>query len=754
MKCPLITMTAVTGKPTRDYVYEYMKSLKESSVEQVMIYPRSGCEIEYLSNEWFDTVGFFLSAAEELDMCVWLYDDFNWPSGDAGGKVTAFQEFRLCALITKGEEKGKITAKSTHNSGLFGEKYFPNLLSYEAVDYFIKCTHEEYYKRFQKYFGTVIKGMFTDEPSIGYCCQGDCIPYYENLKQDYFDAYAQSLDEDIAKDSPYLYKRALPLISDRFKSCYVDKIASWCKSHGILMTGHFMCDHNLFYGVTHSGHVLKNLSSLSIPGIDEIYTDFEDVCEMALFGTAEYASGENGAMAELFALGPCDMSYAKKRAMLYLSACHKINRYFLAISHLDMRGNLLVKDYFNTFSSSQPNFRGMTELSLEANKAAEFAKKDFEADVYIRFPYELSCTLIGKDIDTTPFFSLVNELTYNQIQWKFTTNAKENAPIIEMNERFEFTLDGLPFDIRNIKREVTVTDKNGDTPRGIFVRRFKNNDFIVINLFAKNHEYLINGRSVYLEKYGIYFSNEPVVNREGTEVFPTFKICYKNDNIIRTMHLNSQPTAEIICDRDTTVTIATRNGVYAQLNGTDVECVNEAPLPVGMKELYRASQKLTLKKGINVICAQNDYKYLPSVVLIGDFSYTVYSGEICKITVTERKRDYTLNSYVNDYGATELSASIVLPKDACQIELLGTDLYTELHFNDTPLGKRAFSPYVFAVPNEYRGKTVTLKIVQYSSIAPIFGDVLYWDKNVIDCGWRNTPSPSQQGFGISKILFK
>ncbi len=86
MKCPLITKTAVTGKPSKASIYEYMKSLKDNFVEQVMIHPRSGCEIEYLSEEWFNTVGFFLDAAQELDMYIWLYNDFNWPSGDAGGR--------------------------------------------------------------------------------------------------------------------------------------------------------------------------------------------------------------------------------------------------------------------------------------------------------------------------------------------------------------------------------------------------------------------------------------------------------------------------------------------------------------------------------------------------------------------------------------------------------------------------------------------------------------------------------------------
>ena len=84
-------------------------------------------------------------------------------------------------------------------------------------------------------------------------------------------------------------------------------------------------------------------TAFSLPGIDDIYTSFSSHDEMAILGAAEYASGENGAMAELFALGPVDMSYAKKRCMLYLAAAFKINHYFLAISHMDMRGNLLMK---------------------------------------------------------------------------------------------------------------------------------------------------------------------------------------------------------------------------------------------------------------------------------------------------------------------------------------------------------------------------------------------------------------------------
>ncbi len=87
MKSPLITMTAITGKPSKGYIHNYMKSLKDNGIEQAMLYPRSGCEIVYLSEEWFDTIGHFIQSAKDLDMCIWLYDDFNWPSGDAGAEL-------------------------------------------------------------------------------------------------------------------------------------------------------------------------------------------------------------------------------------------------------------------------------------------------------------------------------------------------------------------------------------------------------------------------------------------------------------------------------------------------------------------------------------------------------------------------------------------------------------------------------------------------------------------------------------------
>ena len=41
----------------------------------------------YLSTAWFDAVERVVERAAELDVVVWLYDDLDWPSGTAGGRV-------------------------------------------------------------------------------------------------------------------------------------------------------------------------------------------------------------------------------------------------------------------------------------------------------------------------------------------------------------------------------------------------------------------------------------------------------------------------------------------------------------------------------------------------------------------------------------------------------------------------------------------------------------------------------------------
>lgn len=755
MKSPLILMCAPVGKPTDKDIRNYLTGLKQNGIDQVMIYPRSGCLTEYLSEEWFSAIGHFIKSAEELSMSLWLYDDFNWPSGDAHGAVTKHECFRLKSIKIEGDDLGTISGRSKHNSDLFGEKFFPDLMNPKAVDYFISLTHEEYYKRFGNFFGTVIKGMFTDEPSIGYCSQNGYLPYYDGMESDYQHAYGKDFLTDLRSHSKDFCKNAMRLASARFKEAYIDKIASWCQSHGIVMTGHLMCDNEPFYSVRYNGDFLENLSAFALPGMDEIATCLEDRTLMALFGGIEYAGKENGAMAELFALGPCDMSYAKKRCMLYLAACHKIDHYFLAISHMDISGNRHVCDYFSDFAVAQPDFGGMRLLSEEAKIARELAKKDYAPDVYVRFPTEISLQNASKDFDLTVLFSLLNELSYRGIQWKYIREEEPtDAPIIQLDDTLRLIWNGNAERMDHLLSMLdhkAITDADGTCVKGIFRRRWKDGTSVILNLYAPEGSYVIDGNTVYLHEHDVLLNQcDWPAKREALD--PSFQIRYCNPNVVRLMCLNDSEYAFVCSDEARDVRFAVRTDTDIQIDGTcpaiDPDC---DPLPQGIREHYRITRAQSIPAKKVVVACKNDLKYMPSAMVIGDFSAKILSGDVCGVRLTERNRTYKAGDKINDFGEVEFLARVKVPQGVTGIRLSGTKLYTALYLEGTLSGENIAAPYQFPVDKALWGKDVELKIVQCSSIGPMFGDVDYWDKHAKHSQWRGTPSTGETPFGFDEI---
>ena len=755
MKSPLITMSALVGRPTYKDIFNYLTGLKQNGIDKVMIYPRSGCLIEYLSEEWFSAIESFIKGAEALNMSIWLYDDFNWPSGDACGEVTKIEAFRLKSIKAEGNDIGKISCKSKHNSDIFGEKFFPDLMNPKAVDYFISLTHEEYYKRFGNYFGKVIKGIFTDEPSIGYCSQNGYLPYYDGMEADYKSAYGKDFFKDLHSCREDFCKNAMALASSRFKEAYIDKISSWCKSHGILMTGHLMCDNEPFYSVKYNGDYLKNLSAFDLPGIDEIATCFEDRTLMALLGGIEYAGKEKGAMAELFALGPCDMSYAKKRCMLYLAACHRVDHYFLAISHMDISGNMHICDYFNDFAVAQPDFGGMRLLSEDAKIASSLAKKDYSPDLYIRFPTDISLKNVYRDFDLTVLFSLLNELTYRGIQWKYISNeAPTDAPIVEISDTPQLILNGKEESVDAIVSMLdkkAITDTYGKGVKGIFRRRFNDGTSVILNLYAPEGSYIIDGDIVYLYEHDACLSNGNLMNK-SEELKSSFKVNYCNPNIVRLMCLNDAEYAVAYADTELSLRFSVRKGTEIKINGAYPELdLDYNPLPQGICEHYSITKAQRVKSEKITVECHGDLKYMPSAMVIGDFSADIINGDICAVNLTQRKEIYSTGEKIGDFGKVEFLARVKVPRGAKGIELLGTKLYTALYLDGNLSGEKIAAPYIFNIERELWDKETELKIVQFSSIGPIFGDVDFWDKNANHSQWRGTPSTCKTLFGFDKI---
>jgi hypothetical protein len=69
-------------------IVRQIREMYDKGVGGFFICPRQGLKIPYLSEAWFRKVKIAVEAAKQKGMHVWLYDEYPYPSGIAGGEVT------------------------------------------------------------------------------------------------------------------------------------------------------------------------------------------------------------------------------------------------------------------------------------------------------------------------------------------------------------------------------------------------------------------------------------------------------------------------------------------------------------------------------------------------------------------------------------------------------------------------------------------------------------------------------------------
>lgn len=244
------------GKQLVDYV--------QKGVNGIIIHPRIGMpkEISYLSEAYFKVVKYVVQTASRLGMKVVLYDEGMYPSGSAHGLVVAQNADYASKGITLSDsvkEGQKITQFSdgrylvygyTHGTirgihygeddGEAGAPMSADILNPDAVDAFIRLTHERYYQELKEYFGNTVIAFFTDEPC----------PLGRNAGG--FREWAAGMEEEILAENGKLEElEALfdgkenpttriyhKLIKKHLREIYYARLSRWCEAHGISLMGH------------------------------------------------------------------------------------------------------------------------------------------------------------------------------------------------------------------------------------------------------------------------------------------------------------------------------------------------------------------------------------------------------------------------------------------------------------------------------------------------------------------------------------
>ncbi len=258
----------LNDEPNEEKISQQLADYVDKGVEGIVLHPRIGIpkEIPYLSEAYFKAVRYVVQTARQLGMKVVLYDEGMYPSGSAHGLVVAENKAYASKGITlsdtvdvSAEEKQVITRFSNGKYLVYGFTYgtirgihygeddgeadapkSADILNPDAVDAFIRLTHERYYQELKDYFGSTIIAFFTDEPC----------PLGRNASG--FKEWVAGMEEEILaqngkleeleglfcgeeNQTTRLYHK---LIKKHLREIYYARLSQWCEAHNILLMGH------------------------------------------------------------------------------------------------------------------------------------------------------------------------------------------------------------------------------------------------------------------------------------------------------------------------------------------------------------------------------------------------------------------------------------------------------------------------------------------------------------------------------------
>ncbi len=301
-----------------------LEEMAKAGMAGVFLHPRTGLEIEYLSEEFFGKIGLAIETCAKLGLKAWLYDEYNWPSGVAGGKLlSAHPEYRqkyLDWLMVKKPSKGRYLELPGEAVSVFSvgegvellenisagnqvriprlttpvlifyqaecrDRMFVNscanwvnpepgyldLMNPGATKAFIEMTYDQYAKRFSEHFGRTIPGIFTDEPQNynGFPWSADFARRFE--KEYGYDPiphlYLLTLDRgNYIKFRVQFYGLAERLMREGFYS----QLSGWCVAHNLIFTGHLGMEERISQLAVNHGGIADHLSAMEMPGMDAL----------------------------------------------------------------------------------------------------------------------------------------------------------------------------------------------------------------------------------------------------------------------------------------------------------------------------------------------------------------------------------------------------------------------------------------------------------------------------------------------------
>jgi hypothetical protein len=309
---------ALNGRLTREETASQLKASRDiSGFAGVAVMPITNTDPKYLTEGYFARYADILDISKELGMSVILYDDVDFPTGTAGGRMKAQFPADIASRLDKSESNvtGPTAWKMTLPPGIFMGAVAMNTKSLErrdlsehladgslawqvpvgewkimiftcvrhgehvdylnpdSVDRFCTLTYDQYYKRFASHFGSTITMNFFDDINIRELSYRNWTPdFNKKFKEkngfspvEYYPALWYDIGPNTSAARIALHDFRAELMAEGFPR----KVNEWCSQHGIGSTGHAMGQYHpqpSFLGGDH----IKFYRHCDIPMIDSI----------------------------------------------------------------------------------------------------------------------------------------------------------------------------------------------------------------------------------------------------------------------------------------------------------------------------------------------------------------------------------------------------------------------------------------------------------------------------------------------------
>jgi hypothetical protein len=372
------------GELHEDELLRQIDVLQKMGMGGYFMHSRTGLATEYLGEDWFKLINRCADQGAGLGLEAWLYDEDRWPSGTAGGLVTAEPKFRQkfismrtikpeefswkddivatfackldgtnysdCERLNPASKLDSLAEKTiliftvepAAPSSFFNGNTDVDRLSREATEYFIQLTHEKYREKCGDRLGKAIPGIFTDEPHrgaafCGFSLQNDnsarMTPWTEKLPEE----YQKRFGDDIIDRLPELFLkkdgnavalvkwRYMELLESMFLENWCKPVREWCDKNGMIFSGHFLHEDSLSCQTAVQGSLMRSYEYQHSPGVDVLTEGNRNYWIVKQLSSVARQMGQKQLLSELYGCTGWQMNFESHKAVGDWQALFGIN---------------------------------------------------------------------------------------------------------------------------------------------------------------------------------------------------------------------------------------------------------------------------------------------------------------------------------------------------------------------------------------------------------------------------------------------